>query len=227
MFVSLLCPKHLLTSSQSGYPELGVGMPADYYTPHTPVYARDPSSQPILLQGAIEGQVLVKNVNNALPLSKPKMISIFGYDAPAPPAMDIGGPNAFLGGGYGSGYEPQLDFEAFFEVPPLIAPNGTMVSGGGSGANAPAYISSPFDALLEQAYGDGTSVFWDFLDVNPTVDTSTDACLVFINAFATEGFDRVSLHGMYCRLPIMYFLPTTNTFRPIFRFLGRKCCRQL
>jgi hypothetical protein len=58
------------------------------------------------------------------------MISVFGYDAPAPPAMDIGGPNAFLGGGYGDGYEPQLDFTAFFEAPPLIAPNGTMVSGG-------------------------------------------------------------------------------------------------
>jgi beta-glucosidase len=171
-------------------------MPASYYTPHQPVYARDPSSQPILLQGAIEGQVLVKNINNTLPLSKPKLISIFGYDAPAPPAMDIGGPNAFLGGGYGSGYEPVENFEAFLEVPPQIAPNGTMVSGGGSGANAPAYISSPFDALSEQAYRDGTSVFWDFLNVAPTVDTSTDACLVFINAFATEGYDRVGLHGV-------------------------------
>jgi beta-glucosidase len=227
MFVCLLYTKHLLTSSQSGYPELGIGMPANYYTPHKPVYARDPSSQPILLQGAIEGQVLVKNVNNALPLSKPKMISIFGYDAPAPPAMDIGGPNAFLGGGYGSGYESQLDFEAFFQAPSQIAPNGTMVSGGGSGANAPAYISSPFDALLEQAYRDGTSVFWDFLDVNPTVDTSTDACLVFINAFATEGFDRVGLYGMYCHLQIIHSRPRLIQCRPIFRFIGRKCCRQL
>jgi beta-glucosidase len=122
------------------------------------VYARDPSSQPILLYGAIEGHVLVKNVNNALPLSKPKLISVFGYDAPAPPAMDIGGPGQGFGG-FGSGYEPQLEEPPFAPPAPAIALNGTIVSGGGSGANAPAYISSPFDALLEQAYTDGTSVF--------------------------------------------------------------------
>jgi beta-glucosidase len=78
-----------------------------------------------------------------------------------------------------------------------IAANGTIISGGGSGANAPAYISAPFDAIKEQAYEDGTSLYWDFLNVAPTVDTSTDACLVFINAFATEGDDRTGLHGEF------------------------------
>jgi beta-glucosidase len=158
------------------------------------VYVRDPSSQPILLHGAIEGDVLVKNVNNALPLSKPKLISIFGYGAPVPPAMDIGGPGQSFGG-FRSGYEPQLEEPPFAPPAPAIAPNGTIVCRGGSGANAPAYISSPFDALLEQAYTDGTSVFWDFLDIDPTTDTSTDACLVFINAWATEGSDRPGLYG--------------------------------
>jgi hypothetical protein len=51
--------------------------------------------------------------------------------------------------------------------------------------------------LNEQAYADGTAVFWDSISQDPAVDTSTDVCLVFINAFATEGNDRVGLHGTY------------------------------
>lgn len=62
--------------------------------PQTPIYARDPSSKPILLQSAIEGHVLVKNTNNALPLKKPKLISIYGYDAIAPPAVNVPGPGS-------------------------------------------------------------------------------------------------------------------------------------
>jgi beta-glucosidase len=170
-------------------------MPSVFYTPHTPVYARDPSSKEFLLDGALEGHVLVKNVNNALPLNKPKLLSVFGYDAPSPVEMNVGGPSDILGGTWVYGYEPQLGYIPFVSESPQIAFNGTMISGGGSGANAPAYISAPFDAIKEQAYEDGTSLFWDFMNVAPTVDTSTDACLVFINAFATEGFDRTGLHG--------------------------------
>ena len=68
---------------------------------------------------------------------------------------------------------------------------------GGSGANAPAYISAPLDALKEQAYQDGTSLFWDSTSSHPTVDQASDACLVFINAFATEGADRIGLRGSF------------------------------
>lgn len=63
--------------------EPGTGMPADLLTSHEIVDARDPASDNALLQGAIEGHVLVKNVNNALPLQKPKLMSLFGYDAVA------------------------------------------------------------------------------------------------------------------------------------------------
>jgi beta-glucosidase len=62
----------------------GTGMPADLLAPHELVDARDPESDKILLQGAIEGHVLVKNTDNALPLQKPKILSVFGYDAAAP-----------------------------------------------------------------------------------------------------------------------------------------------
>jgi beta-glucosidase len=72
-----------------------------------------------------------------------------------------------------------------------------MIIAGGSGANAPAYISAPFDALQEQAYQDGTSLYWDFTSFAPVVDSTTNACLVFLNAFATEGDDRPSLYGEF------------------------------
>lgn len=46
--------------------------------------ARDPASRSTVFQGAVEGHVLVKNVNNTLPLRAPKVLSLFGYDAVAP-----------------------------------------------------------------------------------------------------------------------------------------------
>jgi len=106
-------------------------MPIDFTTPHTPIYARDPASKPILLQGALEGHVLVKNTNQALPLKKPKLLSVFGYDAVAPPGMDVSTPTEFFGT-FTYGYEPQLDITAFISTGPFpqIAANGTMISGG-------------------------------------------------------------------------------------------------
>jgi beta-glucosidase len=103
-------------------------MPIDFSAPRTPIYARDPASQPFLLNGAMEGHVLVKNVNKTLPLSQPKLISIFGYDAFAPATVDPG----LAIGLYADGYEPQLAFEAFISSGPAppTALNGTMISGG-------------------------------------------------------------------------------------------------
>lgn len=63
--------------------EPGTGMPADMHAPHNLVDARDPASDEVILQAAVEGHVLVKNTNNVLPLQKPKFMSIFGYDAVA------------------------------------------------------------------------------------------------------------------------------------------------
>lgn len=182
-----------------GFPAKGIGMPSIFYTPHPPVYARDPSSKQFLIGGALEGHVLVKNIKNALPLKKPKLLGVYGYDAPSPSKLNVGGPSDFLGGTWLYGYESVLDYVAFVSDtdPPQIAGNGTIISGGGSGANSPAYISAPFDAIKEQAYQDDTSLFWDFVNVDPTVDTNTDACLVFVNAFATEANDRTGLHGEF------------------------------
>jgi len=177
-------------------------MPIDLFAPHDVVKARDPASKQVLLDGAIEGHVLVKNVNNALPLKSPQLLSIFGYDAKAPdtndpaatsfPYWEIGFDSANFGeaiGGFGLGIQEEVPISQ-------IAANGTIISGGGSGSNSPAYISSPFDALQQRAYDDGTAIFWDFINVNDTafVDAASAACLVFINAFSSEGIDRVGLH---------------------------------
>ena len=71
-----------------------------------------------------------------------------------------------------------------------------MTSGGGSAAVTPLYWDAPFDALQQRARIDGTELFWDFATLNSTssVYENTDACLVFINAYAAEGFDRSGVH---------------------------------
>jgi beta-glucosidase len=121
----------VLTSKQEGFPESGIGMPLDYTVPHTSVNARDPASKPVLLAGALEGHVLVKNVNAALPLKSPKLISIFGYDAAPPPSMDIGSPTNFFAP-FALGYESQLGYNGFTSggTSPPTAPNGTLIVGG-------------------------------------------------------------------------------------------------
>ncbi|KAI5861306.1 glycoside hydrolase family 3 protein [Durotheca rogersii] len=175
-----------------GFPAIGVGMPADLWRPHQRVIATSPSNKEILLQGAIEGHVLLKNINNALPLKSPKLISLFGYSAKA---FDGYTPGA---SGWNGGSESLAPGDAVREgdrvIRSQIAANGTLISGGGSGANQPAYVSSPAAALSQRAYEDGTSLWWDFHSGNPLVDQSSDACIVVGNAFASEGWDRVGLH---------------------------------
>lgn len=108
-------------------------MPKDFTSPHVAIDARDPASKQVLLDGAIEGHVLVKNLNKTLPLKKPKVLSIFGYDAKAPPALDVGLPTASLSP-FSLGYESQLlyvlSFASEAAPPPQIAPNGTWFTGG-------------------------------------------------------------------------------------------------
>lgn len=188
------------------FPMPGVGMPADLTKPHTVIDARNSSFKQVLLDGAIEGHVLVKNINSALPLNKPRMLSLFGYSARNPDQWNynatggvspwmFGGESAFLGR-YVSG---AFALDSLEEIP-QIAPNGTIVSGGGSGAVTPAYISSPFDAINSRAYDDDTALFWDFYSPNPYVDAASDACIVIVNAFASEGYDRPGTHDD-CKYP--------------------------
>jgi len=120
-----------------GYPELGVGMPISFTEPREIVYARDPKSKPVLLSGAIESNVLVKNINNALPLKKPKLLSIFGYDAPAPAAQNTPFQrpefiknNGWIWGATGVNISSYNDILYGRESLPGISLGGTLITGG-------------------------------------------------------------------------------------------------
>lgn len=175
-------------------------MPADYTKPHPIVDARDPTSQSIILNGAIEGHVLVKNINNSLPLVKPKMLSLFGYDAKTPDLVGIASLDQWLFGQeeYATGAS---NLFALSGTTPntTIANLGVQIMGGGSGAVTPAYWNSPYDSLSQRAYTDGTYLQWDFITPNSEtlVDPASDACLVFINAWAAEGNDRFDISDSF------------------------------
>jgi beta-glucosidase len=182
------------------FPEPGIGMPADLTKPHKIVDARNESSRSILFDGAVEGHVLLKNKNNALPLKSPRLLSIYGFSAKAPDHNNIAaGQGSWALGAESYGLEEILSGFAFGEVREhsAIAINGTIVSGGGSGATSQSRIISPLDAITQQAYEDDTALFWDLVSGTPQVNPASDACLVIVNAFASEGFDRPNLHDDY------------------------------
>lgn len=94
-----------------------------------------------------------------------------------------------------SGFGPDRSLDGAEGGPPFgpISENGTMITGGGSGATTSIYIHAHFDALLKRARWDHTALFWDFDGSSSTVDGSSDVCLVFLNTAASEGVDRPAL----------------------------------
>ncbi|CAJ0546730.1 Ff.00g013570.m01.CDS01 [Fusarium sp. VM40] len=180
-----------LVGQDNGFPTPGIGM-KNLSLPHEQVEARIPGSRPTLLEGAIAGHVLVKNENNTLPFQKnPKMISVFGYDATVAATKNTG---KLFELGYASSPEMAqavLGNEEHFDQ---AARGGTIVSGGRAAANSPPYISDPLSALQQRAAKDGGWVNWDLSSFDPDVNGASDVCLVFINAMATEGWDRDGLH---------------------------------
>lgn len=184
-----------------GFPSPGVGLPQSLTAPHTIVDARNASFKQTLLDGAIEGHVLAKNTKNALPLKKPRMLSLYGYSATQPSQYDAEPPGSFVWTYGVEAADPLAVVQGFIgnlTYPyPHIAPNGTLFCGGGSGANSAALGNSPWDALVQQAFNDDTAMFWDFRSATPNVDGASDACLVFGNAWASEGSDRAGVHDDY------------------------------
>nr|WAP05612.1 beta-glucosidase [Talaromyces funiculosus] len=117
--------------------------------------------------------VLLKNVDNTLPLSKSiKRISVFGNDA----ADVSGGP-----------YDPSNT-------------NGVLAVGGGSGAGRFTNLIAPLEAIkyrnpqaLVQYVTDNTLLTQDASSTLDTVYPTADVCLVFLKSYATEGYDRTTL----------------------------------
>lgn len=198
MATRILASYYQLGMDSPSYPALGIGMPAVMTDPHPLVQGRDPASKSTLLQGAVEGHVLVKNVNNTLPLKSPTLLSLFGFDALVPSVVDpTSSPiSKWL---YGAESVNATDEELFLVLEGVstitvgTAGAGTSTKGGGSGSSYGPYISAPYHAFEQQAYEDGTYLFWDFQNQDPEVVAASNACIVFINEFATEIQDRPSL----------------------------------
>ncbi|KAG6218822.1 hypothetical protein E4U34_003920 [Claviceps purpurea] len=73
------------------------------------------------------------------------------------------------------------------------ATKGTLMGGGGSGGSTPAVFVSSHDALSESPYAPHKTRRPPSPDVMP----SSDACLVFGSAWASEGIDRPGLSDTY------------------------------
>ncbi|KAG5962657.1 hypothetical protein E4U57_006909 [Claviceps arundinis] len=181
------------------FPNPGFGMPYSVLEPHEPVEGRDRKDRPTLLSGAMEGHVLVKNTKGALPLRSPRSISVFGYSARS---ADVLAPSAdevsFDMWRYGqTSMGVGQAVEGLLGNAQPAATKGTLMGGGGSGGSTPAVFVSPYDALSVRAAQDDTALYHDFSSPTPDVMPSSDACLVFGNAWASEGIDRPALSDTY------------------------------
>ncbi|KAI0181155.1 glycoside hydrolase family 3 protein [Hypoxylon sp. FL1284] len=190
MATRILAAWYLVGQNGTDFPIPGIGM-KNLTEPHEQIDARVPESKPAILEGAIAGHVLVKN-DGALPFTKtPVMLSVYGYDATIPETKNT---DMLFQLGYTSSQEmgqAVLGTEQHFDQ---AARGGTIVTGGRAGANGPAYIDDPLSAIQHRAKADGTWVNWDLTSGDPDVNMASDACLVFINAIASEGWDREGLH---------------------------------
>ncbi|KAI9740353.1 MAG: hypothetical protein M1834_004932 [Cirrosporium novae-zelandiae] len=176
--VTRLLASYYYLGQENDFPDVGIYSPS---VQHPIVDVRADHSKIIREVGA-EGHVLVKNVNNTLPLKKPKFLSIFGYDA------EVKANPWTNSARYGGGYEVNFNWTTF---------NGTLITAGGSGGNAPPFVVSPFKAIQDRIRADHGILRWDFYSENPTIEPTTQACLVFINAYSSEGFDRWSLYNTF------------------------------
>lgn len=166
-------------------------MPSDVLKPHDLIDGRDPSANPILFQGALEGHVLLKNENEALPFHSIRKLGIFGYSANTPPLAHPTEGNTSDTWVVGKAPIWGLDEET------LIGPYGTLWGGGGSGAITPSVFISPQDAIEAKAKQDGFALDEQLTTAKPVVKPGTDACIVFGNVWATEGHDRRALSDDY------------------------------
>lgn len=145
---------------------------------HLPVNVQKKDHIDLIHEIGAAGIVLAKNVNNTLPFKDPKFLNIFGYDATtkAVPWED------YLM--FGGDYDVNWGWNTI---------NGTLVTCGGSGGNTPSWVIDPFQAISERIRKTRGTLRWDFWSENPPAYVNAEHCLVFINAYSSESFDRTTL----------------------------------
>lgn len=154
--------------------QIGFGFPE---TPSRNVRSDHPD---LVREIGAAGTVLLKNIDNALPLKIPKDIGVFGNDA-----ADLSDGLVILPGGIEGS---DIDYRGF-DI-------GTLDIGGGSGTARHTDVIPPLEAIKSRARADGSRVQYilnneiiaegGFKSIYPT----PDVCLVFLKTFASEGFDR-------------------------------------
>lgn len=171
-----------------------------------PERAEDDERRPIpkehrqlIRENGSKSLVLLKNVDNALPLKDLDVLSVFG--AHAGPA--VSGPNRAF---FISNTEPGA-----IPIPETL--DGHMASISGAGGASMPYLVTPLNALTSRVREDGTQFRWIANDtfipvdygfirsgastgVRPSIEAyaqHSDACIVFLNAFGGEGHDRREL----------------------------------
>ncbi|TDZ18633.1 putative beta-glucosidase D [Colletotrichum orbiculare MAFF 240422] len=140
---------------------------------------------------AAESIALLKNTNNALPLTNISSIGIFGFHA----GPRYVGANTALG--------------VYDGEPPTM--QGHMAVVGGSAMGSLSYLSTPFQSFNERASRDGMMLRWWLNDTSETsfsgmsgsgteltestvgVADLSEACVVYLNAWGGEGADRAEL----------------------------------
>jgi beta-glucosidase-like glycosyl hydrolase len=167
MITRVLAPYFLLGQDQ-GYPTLD--------------FDRDTTGDNYMInrQVAAAGMVLLKNTNNILPFNVPndKFFSVYGSAA----------------GPFNDGFGPWGSDEGF---------NGALFQGGGSGYVQPTYGIDPLHSLITKARDSHLQIQYvinqnDYNAINNSFNArgfGNGKCLVFVNAWSSEGRDRYNLHA--------------------------------
>jgi beta-glucosidase len=128
------------------------------------------------------GTVLLKNIDNALPLQQPRRIGVFGNDA-----ADV------TNGQYAVTLMGTTLANGNYDI-------GTLAVGGGSGAGRFTSVVPPLDAIKARAKSYRAHV--QYITNNEVIAQGglaslaplpLDVCVVFLKSWASEGFDRTTL----------------------------------
>lgn len=132
----------------------------------------------IIREMGASATVLLKNVNNTLPLKSLSNLAVFGNDA-----------------GDLTNYLYSINSYAY--------EYGTLPVGGGSGTGRLSYVVTPLAAIQNHTQQDGTFVQYilnntqAYTDISSLSPLEPEVCLVFLKTWASEGTDRTSLDVDY------------------------------